>query len=210
MRTYFITILSFLMLLACQNRQTDAQNETLTDTAALKPDTIDSVARIPGLSKQVLTALKNKDYESFAGFIHPAQGVRFSPYGYVDTTSAILFSVQGFLEEVSKKPQTKITWGQYDGTGEPIVLTIDEYFKKFVYDADFLNAPKNSLNEMIGKGNSLNNLTAIYKDSDFTEHHFPGFDQKYDGMDWCSLRLVFKNYNNKIYLVGIVHDQWTI
>jgi hypothetical protein len=198
------------MLLACQNRKTNEGSEALTDTIAQQPDTAGKGAQVLALDKQVLTALKNKDYESFAGFIHPAQGVRFSPYSYVDTTSAILFSVQGFLEEVSKKPQTKIIWGQYDGTGEPIVLTIDEYFKKFVYDADFLNAPKNSLNEMIGKGNSLNNLTAIYKDSDFTEHHFPGFDQKYDGMDWCSLRLVFKNYNSKMYLVGIVHDQWTI
>jgi hypothetical protein len=198
------------MLLACQNRKTNEGSEALTDTIAQQPDTAGKGAQVLALDKQILAALKNKDYESFAGFIHPAQGVRFSPYGYVDTTSAILFSVQGFLEEVSKKPQTKITWGQYDGTGEPIVLTIDEYFKKFVYNADFLNAPKNSLNEMIGKGNSLNNLTAIYKDSDFTEHHFPGFDQKYDGMDWRSLRLVFKNYNSKMYLVGIVHDQWTI
>jgi hypothetical protein len=198
------------MLLACQNRKTNEGSEALTDTIAQQPDTAGKGAQVLALDKQILAALKNKDYESFSGFIHPVEGIRFSPYGYVDTTSAILFSVQGFLEEVSKKPQTKITWGQYDGTGEPIVLTIDEYFKKFVYDADFLNAPKNSLNEMIGKGNSLNNLTAIYKDSDFTEHHFPGFDQKYDGMDWCSLRLVFKNYNSKIYLVGIVHDQWTI
>ena len=210
MRTYFITILSFLMLLACQNRKTNEGSEALTDTIAQQPDTAGKGAQVLALDKQILAALKDKDYESFSGFIHPVEGIRFSPYGYVDTTSAILFSVQGFLEEVSKKPQTKITWGQYDGTGEPIVLTIDEYFKKFVYDADFLNAPKNSLNEMIGKGNSLNNLTAIYKDSDFTEHHFPGFDQKYDGMDWRSLRLVFKNYNSKMYLVGIVHDQWTI
>lgn len=210
MKTHLITILSFLMLLACQNRQTDAQNETLTDTAALKPDTIDTGAQIPALAKQVLTALKNKDYESFAGFIHPAQGVRFSPYGYVDTATAMVFSARAFLDELSKKPQTKITWGQYDGTGEPITLTIEAYFKKFVYNADFLNAPQTSLNEMIGSGNSLNNLTAIYRDCAFTEHHFPGFDQKYNGMDWCSLRLVFKNYNNKIYLVGIVHDQWTI
>ena len=210
MRTYFITVLFFLMLLACQNRRTDEGSEALKDTASQQPDTVHTATQIQALAKQVLASLKNKDYESFAGFIHPVEGVRFSPYGYIDTAADKVFSARAFLAELSKKTQTKITWGHYDVTGEHIVLTIDEYFKKFVYNADFLNAPQNSLNEMIGSGNSLNNLTTIYKGCTFSEHHFPGFDQKYNGMDWCSLRLVFKNYENKMYLVGIVHDQWTI
>lgn len=79
-----------------------------------------------------------------------------------------------------------------------------------MYNADFLHAPQTSLNKMIGGGNALNNLTTIYKDCVFTEHHFSGFDEKYGGMDWCSLRLVFKSYNNNMYLVAVVHDQWTI
>jgi hypothetical protein len=198
------------MLLACQNRQTETGSETLSDTAVQKGDTVHKDVQVPALAKQVLTVLKDKDYESFARFIHPVEGVRFSPYGYIDTAADKVFSAGAFLDELSKKPQTRIIWGQYDGTGEPIVLTIDDYFKKFVYNADFLNAPQSSLNEMIGSGNSLNNLTTIYKDCDFTEHHFPGFNKKYNGMDWRSLRIVFKEYNNKIYLVGIVHDQWTI
>jgi hypothetical protein len=42
------------------------------------------------------------------------------------------------------------------------------------------------------------------------EYHFSGFDKKFEGMDWASLKLVFENSNNEWYLVGIVHDQWTI
>ena len=210
MRTYCIHVLPFLVLMACQNRKTNAGSEALTGTVAQQPDTVHTGSQVPALAKQVLAVLKDANYETFAGFIHPVEGIRFSPYGYIDTATAMVFSARTFLDAFSKTAQTKITWGQYDGTGEPIMLTIDEYFKKFVYNADFLNASQNSLNEMIGRGNSLNNLTAIYKGCFFTEHHFPGFDQKYNGMDWCSLRLVFKNYNSKIYLVGIVHDQWTI
>ncbi len=29
-------------------------------------------------------------------------------------------------------------------------------------------------------------------------------------MDWCSLRLVFEKWGAQYYLVGVVHDQWTI
>jgi hypothetical protein len=37
-----------------------------------------------------------------------------------------------------------------------------------------------------------------------------GFDPEYEGMDWRSLRLVFEKKNDIWYLVGIIHDQWTI
>jgi len=42
------------------------------------------------------------------------------------------------------------------------------------------------------------------------EYHFPGFDKKYEGMDWASLRLVLIEAKDGWKLVGIVHDQWTI
>lgn len=44
----------------------------------------------------------------------------------------------------------------------------------------------------------------------YVEYHFPGFEKKYEGKDWKSLRLVFEKKNDRWYLVGIVHDQWTI
>ena len=46
------------------------------------------------------------------------------------------------------------------------------------------------------------------------EAHFPGFDKKFGGMDWESLRLVFEEVatdgGSELMLVGIVHDEWTI
>ena len=48
------------------------------------------------------------------------------------------------------------------------------------------------VNEFIGHGNSLNNLLSVYKNCDFTESHFSGFEKKYECMDWRSLRLIFK------------------
>ena len=155
MRTYFIGILSLLLLMACQNRQTNAGSTILTDSIVQQPDTVHKDVQVTVLAKQVLTVLKGKDYESFAHFIHPVIGVRFSPYGHIDTAADKVFSTGAFLDELSKNPQTTITWGQYDGTGEPIVLTIEAYFNKFVYNADFLNAPQTGFNKIIGKGLSV-------------------------------------------------------
>lgn len=104
MGTYFIGILSLLLLLACQNRQTDAGSRTRTDSIVEQPGTVHKDAQITALAKQVLTALKGRDYESFAHFIHPVSGVRFSPYGHIDTAADQVFSAGAFFGCAFQKP----------------------------------------------------------------------------------------------------------
>ncbi len=161
------------------------------------------------LTKKVLTAIKNKNYIQLDEIIHPVIGIRLSPYGYIDTSKAIQLTREKFLSLVNNKKQ-KLNWGSYDGSGETILLTLEGYFKEFVYDVDFVNPEKLATNKMIGLGNSLNNLESIYPGLPFTESHFSGFDKKYEGMDWRSIRLVFKKEGDNYYLVAIIHDQWTI
>ena len=158
-------------------------------------------------SRQVLTLLKNKEFIQLSKLFHPVNGVRFSPYGFVDTNTNKVFSAEEFLQAIDKK--NIIHWGSYDGSGDSILLTAAQYFRKFIYNADFLDAEKSSLNKRIGQGNSLDNLKLVYPGCNYTESHFSGFDKKYGGMDWTSLKLVFEFYGGRNYLVGIVHDQWT-
>jgi hypothetical protein len=161
-------------------------------------------------TQTILTLLKNKNYLAFANYIHPVEGIRFSPYGFVDTVHNIKLSKQKFINQLREQGQDMIVWGEFDGTGDPIKMTMNNYMQRFVYDVDFVKPEKRSVNEFIGGGNSLNNLKAVYTNCDFTESHFSGFDKKYGGMDWRSLRLVFKVRDRKFLLVGIVHDEWTI
>jgi len=207
---FLATLFYVLILASCHNNSANGAAETSAGSIPVARDSTnhDSVAIV--LSKQILSALRNNDYETFSQFMHPLSGVRFSPYGYIDTISDIVLKKEELINHFRMEQQQTIKWGDYDGSGEPMLLTIDDYFNKFVYNVDFLHAPQTSLNKMIGSGNSLNNLAAIYTGCDFTEHYFPGFDEKYGGMDWCTLRLVFKMYNSRTYLAGIVHDQWTI
>jgi hypothetical protein len=206
--TYYILL---FCLFSCQSKQNNQSKAVADSTVILKQETVvfnDSMAA--PVSREILTAIKNKNYQNFASFIEPLKGVRFSPYGYIDTVHDKKFTASEFFSFVTNKKATKFTWGTYDGSGDKILLSVDEYFKKFVYDVDFLNAPEISLNKTVSKGNSLNNIDSVYKNCIYTEFYFPGFDKKYDGMDWKSLKLVFKKENDKLYLVAVVHDQWKI
>ncbi|MFC5282558.1 hypothetical protein [Pedobacter alpinus] len=213
-RISLFIILSLIVLSACTNntKKEAIQQDTIVEkTIPLEPisETIETVEdSVLETTKKILTSLKNKDYETLATFIHPNLGLTFSPYGFIDTTKSINFSKNQFVNKVQQ--QKTINWGAYDGSGDPILLTPENYFKKFVYSADFLKADTTSKNKIISKGNSLINLNKVFKDCDFTESYFAGFNKKYDGMDWQSLILVYKKSNNQNKLVAIIHNQWTI
>lgn len=157
---------------------------------------------------EVLRVLKAKDYTALAGYIHPVLGLRCSPYGFIQPEEDLHFSKEAFLRQTEKHEE--LLWGDYDGSDEPIRLSLAAYMEKFVYNADFLHAEKNSVNEFIGSGNSLNNLREVYPEAPFTENYFSGFDEQYGGMDWCTLRLVWWPHEGQYFLIAIVHDQWTI
>jgi hypothetical protein len=157
--------------------------------------------------EEILTALKNNDMIILSEYVHPEKGVRLSPYTNVKESDLV------FSPEMVKMGPTfsrTFIWGAYDGSGEPIDLPFGQYFEKFVYDHDYLTARQKSVNSPIGSGNMINNVAEFYPGATVLEYHFSGFDPKYEGMDWTSLKLVLEKYNDEWYLVGIVHDGWTI
>jgi len=152
-------------------------------------------------------ALKNKDMDTLSAMASES-GVRFSPYSNINKTSDVV--LEPIVLQNAYILSRTFVWGSYDGSGEPIDLPYGQYYDKFVYDKDFLNASQIKFNEIIGQGNTINNLKESYPDAEFVEYHFPGFDAQYEGMDWESLRLVFEKKDGNYYLIGIVHDGWTI
>jgi hypothetical protein len=208
MKTPLLIILFIISLTSCDGSKSKSKGTNSSDNILLNSPAVNKDSLLFELTNQIMTSIKVKDFKKFSEFIHPISGVRFSPYAFIDTSTNVKLTSVTLIEQIKK--QTKLVWGSFDGSGEIIQLTIEEYFNRFVYNADFINAEEKSINKMIGRGNTINNLESIYNDCDYTESYFSGFDKKFEGMDWCCLRLVFKKYNDKYYLVGIVHDQWTI
>lgn len=169
---------------------------------------VDAVAEQVGpYADQALAALKNRDLPLLAQLVHPQWGLRFSPYSYVLEDHQVFTASQlaGLMQDA-----TVYQWGNYDGSGEPILLPFSEYFDRFVYRMDFANAPQSSYNQRLGYGNTIDNSREFYPGAVVVEYYFPGQDPQYGGMDWHSLRLVFQSEGERWYLVGVINDEWTI
>ena len=156
----------------------------------------------------VLCAMRDGDFQALAAAVHPVKGVTLTPYSTVDAECNQVLT-PGQVAALGDD-ETVYTWGVADGTGDPIQLTSLEYFDQYVFNADYTIAPQVSLDEVQVSGNAMENVADAYPEGRFVEYHFPGLDQKQEGYDWCSLKLVFEPYQGNWYLVGLIHSEWTI
>lgn len=156
----------------------------------------------------IMELVEQKDFENLSKNVHPSLGVRFSPYDYINLENDRVFSAAEVADLANN--DTEYTWGSYDGSGDPINLSFQAYYDRFIYNNDFANPQIIGNNVSIGQGNTINNIEEAYANGQFVEFHFEGLEEEYAGMDWNSLKLVFEEHEGNWYIVGVVHGEWTI
>lgn len=166
-------------------------------------ETPDAVAR------EVAAAIVRRDIDALATRAHPTTGIRFTPYSHVDTITDRRLGADS-LRALWTRPDS-LPWGAYDGSGEPIRLTLRQYFEKFVADFDVAHAPRVARDSApMGTGNTINNVRQAYPAATIVQFYSPGTDPKYGGMDWRSLWIALERIGDRWVVVGIVHGAWTI
>ena len=157
---------------------------------------------------EVCDAIARRDFAALSSYVHPDRGVTFTPYSTVDFTTDLTFTpdqIHGLEQD-----QTTYVWGLEDGRGLPIQMTMSQYLDRYVWDANYTRAPEIGIDRIITGGNALENLTEAYEDCRFVDFCHPSADPVNDGLDWSSLKLVFRGEADGWYLVGVVHGEWTI
>ena len=156
------------------------------------------------LAYTAAAAIRDQDFPALSRMVHPEQGLLFSPYAYVNSDSARRFTA----EQVAafSGDNSSYVWGVYDGSGEPIELSIQDYFQRFVFDRDFTAAPVVGIDRILYSGNTLENVTEVFPGAHFVELYDPGTEP--DGLDWAILRLVFTELDGEYYLTAVSTSAW--
>lgn len=180
-------------------------------TAAVTPEpSLDTEENRILLSQafDVAAVLAQRDYQALSTYVHPVEGVLFTPYSTVEPEANLTFTPA----QVAKLEgdDKSYVWGIIDGKGDPLELTAEAYFDCYVYNADYLQAPLLGIDRVIGSGNALENVGEAFPDCRFVEFYFPGLEPEYEGFDWCGLKLVFSEYRGEYKLRAVIHSEWTI
>lgn len=156
----------------------------------------------------VADALAAEDYPALALMVHSELGVTFTPYSTVDLAVDLTFTARQ-IAALSSNQQLFI-WGMTDGRGDPIELTMTDYFRTFVFNADYTRAPQIAVDQIQQGGNALENVADIYPGARFVEFHFPTLSGDTENFDWCSLKTVFLPEGDEWKLIALIHSEWTI
>ena len=213
MRSLAAIFLVSVVALACGARApvSAGPSATALPTASPSPTpspSADVEATIRARATLAVTALRDKDFAAVAALAHPVKGVRFTPYTFVQARDNVLDAAsirQGFTNTRT------YMWGFTDGKGDPMDWNFERYHGRYVYNKDyskaspvlFDNYPTNP------RGNKNDNTKAMYPAGRTIEYYLPSTDPN-TTLDWGGLRFVFEELSGTWYLVGIIHDEWTI
>lgn len=142
---------------------TESPQETETSSTGQPQDLEGLPPSVEEAATTVIRSIKNKDMKQLAAWVHRDKGLRFSPYAYVDTKNDLVFTreeVEGLMND-----STKRVWRTFAGSGDLIELTFADYYKRFVYDADFIQKAEIAVNKGLGQGTTINNLNEVYSRS---------------------------------------------
>jgi hypothetical protein len=155
----------------------------------------------------VMDLIKNKDMAGLSTYVDPSQGLYFVPLIHINTT----FDQKFTATEVAMLDQdaTIYDWGYYYG-GPPetsIMMDFNEYYDEFIYDKDYINASSIGVNTVISWGLIIDNIEE-FPNAEYLEFYIQGAEHA-NGFYWQSLKLVFEESAGQLYLIGIVHGQWS-
>ncbi len=204
----FIFILSLFVLASCGNKADNAKTENTTSkpTEPIEGRLENTNPALLAFSEQVMACLKKKDWVELAKYTSSKEQILFYPYGFIDTSIAKSFApnLLAMVEESGKK----VYWANYDGSGEPMDLTVKNYVKQYINDKDYVKADTIRANKMVEIGNSPNNIDKVFKNAEYVEYFVKGTGATAEH-NWSSLRLVYRKTGEHYFLIGVIHNQWT-
>jgi len=188
-------IVTCLFLLIAAGPREGVAKGTLAPAAAEK--LIDERAH------QTIVLIQSHDWKGLVPFVHPVKGLCLSPYNAACEKGMPLATLAELWESGKK-----LTWGSYDGSGEAIRLSLQDYYRRLVWDRDFAAAKSVLYNAYVDRGGDHYDVLETHPGDVVVDFHVP--QRRPDQHDWRSLRLVFEKSADTWYLVAIVHDEWTI
>lgn len=208
-----LALTAVLLLSGCGNTATPAETTpTVQAPAAQTPEATPTPPQAAPDARTaadaLVTDMQRGDFAAIAQYVSPSRGVTFTPYSFVDPDVDLCFTAEQ-VAAFGSDSKTYV-WGAYDGSGNPMTLTPQEYWNEFVWNADYTQAPDVTVNGIAQGGLAVENVTTAYPGATFVEYHFDGLEEQNEGLDWCALKLVLEQVDGQWQLIGIIHSQWVI
>lgn len=207
MKTFGIALCVLILAVSCSNNE-----QSSTDKQVKKEDT-STVSKAPAeFSSEInfayycMEQLQKSNFSGLSKYVND-NGVLFSPYAHVDTTTAPILSISA----LNKHKNSPVIWGLQDGTGDTLKYSVSQFVDKYILP--FKDSSKNVTTRVFTAnpsvhGNELHNIHELYPGDKFVEFYYPATSAS--GMDWRAIILVVGKDRSHYILKAVVSNEWTI
>ncbi len=153
-----------------------------------------------------LKLIKEQNYQELSQNISQ-NGLRLATSPYLSAENIVLTPSQ--VSQITTN-NSQFTFGQSDGSGESINLTVKAFFERYVYPHDYLAIDQTNLaNKQSYQSSTLNNIQETYPTATIKSYIFPG-SSEFGNMDWQKLNLVIEAEPKAFKLKALINEEWTI
>jgi hypothetical protein len=211
MKKYLFLALGILIL-SCESTKDGSSEASLNEIHTAEDTTVTeeiSPLTLEEVSLSVIKSLANLAFDDLTAFESDKKDIIFSPYLTFNREEAACLSISSLLESYEKN--ATLYWGLQDGTGDPLNMTVTDYFKRYVNRGDYLsNETEMFVNEIKVMGNSINSIPVVFPDAEFVSFYLPPNEGDAAEISWKTLVLVFERIDNVLKLKAVVNHEWTI
>ncbi|MCL2048887.1 MAG: hypothetical protein FWG87_09185 [Defluviitaleaceae bacterium] len=166
-------------------------------TPTLSPETSETI--ISGIDKNVINAIRNRDFLELTSYIHPLAGVRISLFNEASTEDTILYR-----NDLTSNDRV-YAWGKEWWTGDVISTSISELFDTWLYKKDYVQyAPIFNSSGSQMQDYATGNEYIFYDKCIAVLYLYEGDENSY-WLDWSGLKLIYQEYAESWYLAGIIY-----
>jgi hypothetical protein len=128
----------------------------------------------------------------------------------VRVSAEAFFSPDDQLVDLWNAYDSVLLWGFTDGQGEPIEMTVAEFFSTYAMSPALTQTERVAVDTRLRFSNTIDNMAEVFPEATIIEFHFGGSEGDQGDFDWATLRLGFEPTESGHRLVAIATDTWTI
>ena len=194
-----------ILLMGCTDNEITTIKLESTASKVTQP-AIDIEQYLLQLSDELMTYLKQQEYDKFIEHVDPVDGALFSFFADFGNPEGYGGPYTTLTREQLANSEAEYIWG-YDGSGKGFEMTFPQYINEFILKRHGHNIVYTTIlfNDTSYDNASINNtIHEYYPDSKYVEYFSPPLDK--NGELYQAIRFVYQERDGRWYLIGIARD----
>ena len=194
-----------ILLVGC----TDNEKATIkleSPASKVTQPAIDIEQHLLPLSDELMTYLRQQEFDQFIEHVDPVDGALFSFFADFGNPKGYGGPYVTLTKKQMANSEAEYIWG-YDENGRAFEMTFPQYVNDFLLKRHGHNIAytKITFNETSYENESINNtIHEYYPDAKYVEYYSPALDE--NGRLFQAIRFVYQERDGRWYLIGIARD----